>query len=493
MPSEPLILDAQDFKHHVDRFNTMEDEPVVNAIPNARAWSWMQANVPLFECSDKDLEEIYYYRWWTYRKHIKDTPDGRVLTEFITPVNHAGPYNTISCALGHHLNEGRWLQDQGLLNEYVLFWLRGRHGGPQSHLHKFSSWLPSALYSRYLVNHDASFLKDLLPDLVKDYEQWETERQLPNGLFWQYDVKDGMEESISGGRRAKNIRPTINSYMIANAQAITAIANMAGQPDLAQTYRQKAETLKGLMLKTLWDAEAQFFKVQFENGQLSDAREAIGYIPWMFNLPEDRHAPAWQQILDPKGFAAPYGLTTAEQRHPKFRTHGTGTCEWDGAVWPFATSQTLMALANVLKFSDQSFVSKQDYFNALLTYARAQHKNGRPYIGEYQDEQTGVWLKGDNPRSRAYNHSTFCDLIISGLIGLCAQSDDTIIIDPLIPANTWDWFALDRIPYHGQSLTILWDRTGEKYLKGKGFSVFVNGQLAAHCPALDKIKGSVNR
>jgi len=493
LPSEPPVLNPQDFKHYVDRFNSMEDEHVVNAVPNTQAWSWMQANIPLFECPDKTLEEIYYYRWWTYRKHIKDTPDGRVLTEFITKVNHSGRYNTVSCALGHHLYEGRWLRDQGLLNEYVHFWLRGRDDSPQSHLHKYSNWLPDALYNRYLINYDSTFLVDLLPDLVKDYQQWETEKQLDNGLFWQYDVKDGMEESISGGRRAKNIRPTINSYMVANARAIAAIAIMAGQSELAQTYHQKAQILKDLMLKTLWDDKDQFFKVQFENGQLSDAREAIGYIPWMFNIPSDHQAGAWLQILDPQGFKAPYGLTTAERRHPKFRTHGTGTCEWDGAIWPFATSQTLVGLANVLHSNDPCLVSKRDYFDALFTYAKAHHKNGQPYIGEYQDEQTGVWLKGDNPRSRYYNHSTFCDLVISGLVGICAQPDDTVVVGPLVPANTWDWFALDQIPYHGQSLTILWDSTGEKYHKGKGFSVFVNSQLAVHSPTLGKVKGSVRR
>ena len=55
--------------------------------------------------------------------------------------------------------------------------------------------------------------------------------QRPDGLFWQYDVADGMEESISGSRTAKNIRPTINSYMAANARAIAQIAGLAGRRD----------------------------------------------------------------------------------------------------------------------------------------------------------------------------------------------------------------------------------------------------------------------
>ena len=396
----------------------------------------------------------------------------------------------MSCALGHHIAEGRWLRDEGLLNEYTQFWLRGRDGKPQSHIRKFSSWLPYALWQRYQVTGDGLTLLFNLDDSIEHYQQWEADKKTDSGLYWQYDVKDGMEESISGGRRAKNIRPTINSYMIANAQAIANMAALFGKEDLAQTYQQKADQLQHLMLKTLWDDHAQFFKVQFEKGGLSDAREAIGYIPWMFDIPGDQYAAAWAQILDPQGFQAPYGLTTAEQRHPAFRTHGTGTCEWDGAIWPFATSQTLNGLANVLRHGHQSVVSKQDYFDALLTYAKAHHKNGKPYIGEYQDPFTGAWLKGDNPRSRYYNHSTFCDLVINGLIGICPQPDNSVVIEPLIPSDTWDWFCLDQVPYQGHNLTVVWDKTGEKYRVGKGLTLLIDGKVAGNRSDLGQIKAN---
>ena len=33
--------------------------------------SWLLGNIPLFECPDKDIEEIYYYRWWSYRKNLQ--------------------------------------------------------------------------------------------------------------------------------------------------------------------------------------------------------------------------------------------------------------------------------------------------------------------------------------------------------------------------------------------------------------------------------------
>ncbi len=482
------VLSAEIFRPHVDRFLQLDEERVVNQVSNAEAFDWMQRNIPYLDCPDEELEEIYYFRWWTFRKHIKHTEDGFVITEFLTPVGHAGTHNTISCALGHHLYEGRWLHDQGYLNDYIQFWLRGNHGGPQPHLHRYSNWIADAVFARSLVHPNDAFLVENLQSLVEDYRRWEQEKQCDDGLFWQYDVRDGMEESISGSRSAKNQRPTINSYMYANAQAIARIATIAGRRDLAAAYAAKATRLKYLVQERLWDAEACFFKVRLEDGSLSDAREQIGYIPWYFSLPDPGYESAWQQLTDPQGFFAPCGITTAEQRHPGFRTHGTGrSCEWDGAVWPFATSQTLVAMSNLLRNYRQSDVSRADYYEALQTYARSHHFGDNPYIGEYLDEQTGDWLKGESERSRHYNHSTFADLVITGLVGLQPQSDDVIEVDPLIPANRWDWFCLDHLLYHGRTCTIIWDKTGERYKKGPGLRLFADGEEIAVASQLQRL------
>ena len=476
--AEPVVLDPRDYAHHVGRFNANDSEDVVNLISNANAWQWIVGQAPLFECPAGVLEEVYYFRWWTYRKHLRQTPDGLVLTEFILPVSHAGPHNTISCALGHQIAEGRWLQDQRFLDEYVRFWFRsGDDGGRALHFHKFSSWAAAALYERYLVTGDRDFLVDLLDDLVADFRAWEKERQQSDHLFWQHDVKDGMEESISGGRRIKNIRPTINSYMTAGARAVSRIAAMAGRVDLEEEFAEKANLLQSRWMNYLWDEDAQFFKVRLENGQFSTAREAIGFIPWAFHLAEPKHSVAWSQLNDRDGFWAPAGLTTAERRHPEFRSHGVGTCEWDGAVWPFATSQTLTGLANLLRGPAQPHATKRDFFEHMLTYARAHQQDGKPYIGEYHDEITGKWLiTGPKAaRSRFYNHSTFNDLVIRGIAGIVPRADDLLEIDPLIPPDAWDWFCLDGVNYRGRNLTVLWDKSGKRYGRGKGLFIIVDG------------------
>jgi hypothetical protein len=38
---------------------------------------------------------------------------------------------------------------------------------------------------------------------VSDYAKWEDEKRRDDGLFWQFDVWDGMEESISGSAQTQ--------------------------------------------------------------------------------------------------------------------------------------------------------------------------------------------------------------------------------------------------------------------------------------------------
>ena len=96
---------------------------------------------------------------------------------------------------------------------------------------------------------------------------------------------------------------------------------------------------------------------------------------------------------------------------------------------------------------------------------------GKPYIGEYLDETTGYWVEGaTQERSRYYNHSTFCDLIITGIVGLRPV--------PIRPSRCvlssqlakWQYFCLDKVRYHGHDLTILYDQDGSLLSCGQGLA-----------------------
>jgi len=217
--------------------------------------------------------------------------------------------------------------------------------------------------------------------------------------------------------------------MFGNARAIAAIARVARSPALAREFDQKAADLRRLANDTLWNPTAQFFEVRCPDGRFADAREELGLslvLRVAGPVPQCRLGAIDRPCWLPRPLRHHDGRTAP----PEFRSHGCCRCEWDGAVWPFATSQTLVALANVLRDGAPAPVTARDYLDAFLSYTHCQRFEGKPYIGEYLDEMTGQWLKGRQERSRYYNHSTFADLVITGVVGLRPRPDKTVEIHP---------------------------------------------------------------
>lgn len=483
--------------------------------------AWYTDHVPLLDCPDDMLLSTYYNRWQNFKKHIKRTAAGFVITEFLPPVSWAGSGNTIACPAGHHFYEGRWIRDSAYLNDYARFWFQGE-GEPR----KYSFWAADSIYAFYKVHGDLKLVADLLPELVRNYGKWEADRLDLSGLFWQFDDRDGMEYSLGGS----GLRPTINSYMYGDAQSIADMAEGLGNREIADTFRAKAMRLKSLVLSNLWDDREQFFKARVNaegwaytrglssewvsrldggllaEGELVNVCELQGYLPWYFNLPNDGYEKAWEKLMDPAYFRAPYGLTTAERRHPQFMMDFKHECLWNGPVWPFATSQTLTAMANLLRNYSQTIVTKDDYWLLLQQYARSHRRteaDGRDvfWVDENLDPFTGEWLARkrlyerndpDKDRGADYNHSTFCDLIISGLCGIIPQAEPVCVVDPLLPDNLWDYFRLKNVPYRGHLITVSYDQTGEKYGEGRGFQLFVDGVRRARSERIGKLSASLH-
>ncbi|MGB0766695.1 MAG: MGH1-like glycoside hydrolase domain-containing protein [Phycisphaeraceae bacterium] len=509
------MLDFEELAGYVERFNADDEELYAN-IPNREAFAFLKDNVPLFDCPDEAFERTYHFRWWTYRKHIKKTDSGYVVTEFLPKVSWSGKHNTIVCPVGHQFYEGRWLHNPVYLDDYAVFWMREAGRGVRS----YSNWLVDSLYARHLVSPNEKLLVDLLPDLVKHYETWEKGwkgkhgwiGRNDNGLYFSVADRDGMEVGIGGN----GFRPTQNSYRYGDALAIASIARMAGDESLAASYVAKAKAIKQLVQDKLWDEEDRFFKVlRPGKDTLEGVREQLGYTPWYFNLPDagKGYETAWEQITDPQGFYAPFGPTTAEQRDPRFIIRYEGhECQWNGPSWPLSTSVTLTALANVLNDYDQDVIDKQAYFDTLSIYTNSHQRtreDGKvvPWIDENLNPFTGDWIsrtrlktwkngtwdprKGGKERGKDYNHSSYNDLIITGLVGLRPRPDDTVEVNPLLPDGTWDYFCLDNVRYRGHTLTILWDKTGERYGKGKGLTVLADGRRIAHADTLTRITGEL--
>jgi len=65
--STPPVLSAEAIRRHVATFNQHDHTHFGQAVSNEDAARWMEENVPRFDCPDRDIGEIYHFRWWTWR------------------------------------------------------------------------------------------------------------------------------------------------------------------------------------------------------------------------------------------------------------------------------------------------------------------------------------------------------------------------------------------------------------------------------------------
>jgi hypothetical protein len=161
-------------------------------------------------------------------------------------------------------------------------------------------------------------------------------------------------------------------------------------------------------------------------------------------------------------------------------------------MWGFATTQTLVAMANLMNDQQQDVVTKRDYLQVFSTYVHSHQlkfPDGKvvPWLDEALDPDTGEWItrglliERNSPlqgRGAYYNHSGFADPLVTGLIGLRPREDNLIVLNPLLPRGAWSYFALDGLPYHGHILTILYDPSGRRYHRGTGLILLVDGMKA---------------
>jgi hypothetical protein len=501
---QPVVLKPEAYRHYVDLFRIEEQEAtgkVYEGEGGEDTWTWMQREIPWFDSSDKRFEEMYYFRWYAWKKHLVKTPQGYVITEWLPkPEFKDGSYGALPDAAPFHLGEARWLHDRAIAEDDARYWF-----SPGVDVRKYSAAMAWAVRNVTLANGDAGLGTSLLPAMEANYKAWEATQQDANGLFWSIDTRDAMEKSVSGD----GYRPTLNSYMEGEARAIAEVAAGAGHGAAQALYEAKAEKLDSLIEADLWNPKDQFYEVLSpakDSGiraqkrfvdpgttlQLSGVRELIGYIPWMFGIPPASHADAWKQLFAAGGFDGKYGATTVERRSPRFRFASSDQCTWNGPVWPFAMTQTLLALAQYEDQPGPLVMTDQDYYKLFERYVASQHltlKDGKTidWIDEDLDADTDEWIAKDMllakgkqvGRGNYYNHSGFADPLITGLIGLRPWADGLIELHPMLPRREWSYFAIDALPYHGHSLTILWDANGKRYHRGKGLMLLVDGKLVA--------------
>ena len=480
---------------------------------------WYVDRIPFLEIDDSEIQQIYYYRWKVFRSHIREIgAQGTTVMEFLGDVPWARePYTDLNDSASFHLREGRWLRDPSFVDDLIDHEYTG--GGNDRH---FSESIAAATVDTTLVTGDPGPALRHLDTMQHIYNLWDDHLDRTRNLYWIEPLLDATEYTISsidasgagfeptaapedfrnGFTGGYAFRPSINTYQYANAMAIAHLAAFAGDVKTAANYKQRADNIRSAVLAQLWNPDLKHFTDRYQRstkyvtaGDFVRGRELVGYTPWLYDLPPKENASvsysdAWQHIFSASQLAGPQGLRTVEPSYPRYlvqyrydKSTGLRECQWNGPSWPFQTSQTLTALANLLNDYPPYGFTSSDYLHLLRQYTH-QHflSPGHPDLQEDYNPDTGGPIVG-LPRSHHYEHSTYVDLILGGLIGIRPRADDILGINPLMlvapgaSAPPIRWFRLENLKYHGHDLAIAYDLDGSRYHLGLGLFVYVDGKL----------------
>ena len=111
-------------------------------------------------------------------------------------------------------------------------------------------------------------------------------------------------------------------------------------------------------------------------------------------------------------------------------------------------------------------------------------------MAEAHDPRNETWIYDEQAYSNHYYHYPYNTVVLSDLIGIRSQENNTIVINPLVP-DEWDWFGAE-FPYKGKDYTLIWDRDGSHYNRGSGLILFdADDNVVAQCDTLQRIQADV--
>jgi hypothetical protein len=453
-----------------------------------------------------------------------------VFTEFFGWKPWASRSGAIPCPAGHQFYDLRWLRNPEYLRSYIEYYMVGSASRlnqrenanfltylsrPESH--HYSSWMIDGTAAYLKVHPQQEWLQQMYPSLERHQAVWDSLFTVKEsgsstlGMYKIMDLYDGMEFSLSAVLGLINsdkayamytdstwkkyylgwgttaaaanspaataypkafrsgypdfylVRPSINAYMYGNLKALHELSILLNSPSM---YGQKAENLREMTLRHLWNEEDKFFHTVTAGDNTYGAkdyqarvRESVGYTPWYFGMipAHSTYNEAWEQLGDSSGFYHRFGMTTAERRHPYYNEEAYA---WNGRGWPFQNSMVIKAYGNYLRSQGKQSDALLDKQVAQLV---ALHGREELNIGEWYIPSRGPSFGGE----KDYFHSSFPDLVIEDLIGFRAEHKDSFTLHPLLQGD----FFLGKLQYRQREITL------ER--KGKVIRVWVNGNLVA--------------
>ena len=264
-------------------------------------------------------------------------------------------------------------------------------------------------------NKDTRWVEEIYPKLKAFVNYYEENARHESGLFYFFDdFAIGVDNDPATFYRPDNSSASIflNSLMYMELGAMSHIAACIGNKADAQLYKNKQEQLKNAINAHCYDEKDGMYyscdinlrpidpNVRLHSGaprHYSTLLQRIGcwssFLPLWAGIPTKEQAEriVRENLLDEKGFWAPWGVRSLSKYEKMYRLVGSGNpSSWQGGVWILSNYFVYKALLRYGYVAEGEELAKK----TLELLAADVEKNGA--FHEYYDPETGegLWNKG---------------------------------------------------------------------------------------------------
>jgi len=468
---------------------------------------WWVDNVPYIDLPNANLKKMAYYRMFLNRFNYFD---GNIPgNDFQFPVSIEGILgynNAIQLTQPMHMQDlkyfrnpiysyGNWISS-GESSKYGPFtdnpgdtahWGVGNPNGTYEQYIARESWQSYKVHGGELalVNNLARYAEgDVTGQLLK------YGGSIPNLIVYGSGALTGNDaDAVALAYYQRAQYRTETSFWWEGAVAAAEAYSLIGNTGKANSMTTTANNSKTAILNNLWDDSAAssggkvFKQKDQQTGNLVPWKDQQNFAPFISgpNLVANNsnYVQALRYYADRAQFPIMPSYTANQADKAAAVAAGRGGSNNFSNI--NSTLQAQVFLSALRNYPSSSTYITQDSYRKLVEWLTwTQYINGDnrlPDNNEYWWNYTGSSLSRSGIHHNILGAYNF--MIIEGFMGVTPRVDNVIELWPIDVG--YDHFTINNMRYHGQDLTIVWDKPGGTVYYGstpEGYSLYVNGTRA---------------
>ena len=229
--------------------------------------------------------------------------------------------------------------------------------------------------------------------------------------------------------------------------AMTELARIAGQSDLAQQAQQEADTLHKRLDVDFWSDKTGTLALGIDaSGKVLDRSTILVAAPLWWPLVSDEKAQKTIDVLASPEIAADWGSRIISNKGSLFDPSGYHF----GSVWPLFTGWASVADYQFHR-PLEGYAQLRD--NALLTHSGAPGHVTEVLSGTYFEP-----LPASTPH-QIWSSAMVVSPILRGMFGVDTRADGTLTLAPHFPA-TWRAASIDNLRAGAANISVAYKRNG---------------------------------